>query len=104
MRKMHSKDEGGRLKAKRKASNSSFITHHSSLPLRIAIDAHSVGTGLAGNESYVRSLIEAPAEIDTPNRYTLYVTKDETVERFQNRWPHVSVRLTWPHTPVVRIP
>ncbi|MDT5061928.1 MAG: hypothetical protein QOH63_2387 [Acidobacteriota bacterium] len=84
--------------------DSSLITHHSSLPLHIAIDAHSVGTGLAGNESYITNLIEALAELDTINRYTLYVTKHEAVERFRNRWPHVAVRMTWPHTPLVRIP
>ena len=43
--------------------------------MRIAIDAHSVGTGLGGNESYATNLIEALAEIDAVNRYTLYVTK-----------------------------
>ncbi len=73
-------------------------------PLRIAIDAHSVGTGLAGNESYVTNLVEALAELDSVNSYTLYVTKREAVERFENRWPHVSVRRTLPHTPLVRIP
>jgi glycosyltransferase involved in cell wall biosynthesis len=72
--------------------------------LRIAIDAHSVGTGLAGNESYITNLIEALAEIDTVNSYTLYVTRREAVERFHDRWPHVTVRRTWPHTPLVRIP
>ena len=81
---------------------SSLIPHPSSL--RIAIDAHSVGTGLAGNESYAANLIEALAEIDKRNRYTLYVTKREAVERFENRWPHVTVRRTLPHTPIVRIP
>lgn len=87
-----------------KPADSSRITHHSSPPLRIAIDAHSVGTGLAGNESYITNLIEALAELDNTNRYTLYVTKDEAVERFRHRWPHVSVRRTLPHTPLVRIP
>lgn len=72
--------------------------------LHIAIDAHSVGTGLAGNETYVTNLIEALAEIDATNRYTLYVTKREAVERFAGRWPHVSVQKTLPHTPLVRIP
>lgn len=72
--------------------------------MRIAIDAHSVGTGLAGNESYITNLIEALAEIDTVNHYTLYVTRREAVKRFDNRWPHVQVRLTLPHTPLVRIP
>jgi glycosyltransferase involved in cell wall biosynthesis len=72
--------------------------------LHIAIDAHSVGAGLAGNESYIANLIEALAAVDTVNRYTLYVTRREAVERFSGRWPHVAVRLTLPHTPLVRIP
>lgn len=72
--------------------------------MHIAIDAHSVGAGLAGNESYIANLIEALAAIDTANRYTLYVTRREAVERFSDRWPHVTVRLTLPHTPLVRIP
>jgi glycosyltransferase involved in cell wall biosynthesis len=105
---MKSKDEGGgrqaKVSAKVSASDSSPITHHSSLPLHIAIDAHSVGTGLAGNESYITNLIEALVEVDEANRYTLYVTRREAVERFSYRWPHVSVRLTLPHTPLVRVP
>jgi glycosyltransferase involved in cell wall biosynthesis len=72
--------------------------------LRIAIDAHSVGTGLGGNESYATNLIEALAEIDQENRYTLYVTRREAVERFGNRWPNFDVRATLPHTPLIRIP
>ena len=72
--------------------------------MRIAIDAHSVGTGLGGNESYATNLIEALAEIDDVNRYTLYVTRREALERFSNRWPNFSVRTTLPHTPLIRIP
>jgi glycosyltransferase involved in cell wall biosynthesis len=72
--------------------------------LHIAIDAHAVGTRLAGNETYIANLIEALAEIDAVNRYTLYVTRREAVERFHNRWPNFQTRLTWPHTPLVRIP
>lgn len=72
--------------------------------LRIAIDAHSVGTGLAGNESYATNLIESLAEIDSVNQYTIYVTRPEAVERFGNRWSNFTVRTTLPHTPLVRIP
>jgi glycosyltransferase involved in cell wall biosynthesis len=72
--------------------------------LHIGIDAHSIGARLGGNESYAANLIEALAEIDTVNRYTLYVTKQEAIDRFANRWPNVEVRLTLPHTPLVRIP
>ena len=72
--------------------------------MRIAIDAHSVGTGLGGNESYATNLIEALAEIDPANDYTVYVTKREAVERFTNRWKNFTVRQTLPHTPLIRIP
>jgi glycosyltransferase involved in cell wall biosynthesis len=72
--------------------------------LHIAIDAHSVGTQLGGNESYATNLIEALAEIDQTNLYTLYVTKPVALERFNNRWPNFQVKQTLPHTPLVRIP
>jgi len=72
--------------------------------LRIAIDAHSVGTRLGGNESYATNLIEALAEIDKVNQYTIFVTRREARERFSNRWPNFQVRATLPHTPFVRIP
>lgn len=72
--------------------------------MHIAIDAHSVGAKLGGNETYATNLIEALAEIDQSNRYTLYVTKPEAIERFANRWANFSVKQTLPHTPLVRIP
>lgn len=72
--------------------------------MHIAIDAHSVGAQLGGNESYATNLIEALAEIDQTNRYTLYVTQPVALERFNNRWPNFQVKLTLPHTPLVRIP
>jgi glycosyltransferase involved in cell wall biosynthesis len=72
--------------------------------VHIALDAHSVGAQLAGNETYAVNLIEALAEIDQSNRYTLYVTKQSAVDRFINRWPNFEVKRTLPHTPLVRIP
>jgi glycosyltransferase involved in cell wall biosynthesis len=72
--------------------------------LRIAIDAHSVGTKLGGNESYAVNLIEALAQIDDDNEYTLFVTTAEARERFHQRWPNFKVRSTLPHTPLIRIP
>jgi glycosyltransferase involved in cell wall biosynthesis len=72
--------------------------------VRIAIDAHSVGTGLGGNETYAANLIEALGDIDNRNEYTLYVTTRAAVDRFSNRWPNFRVRSTLPHTPLIRIP
>jgi glycosyltransferase involved in cell wall biosynthesis len=72
--------------------------------LRIAIDAHSVGAKLGGNESYAVNLIEALAQIDNVNNYTLYVTTAEARDRFHQRWPNFKVHTTLPHTPLIRIP
>lgn len=72
--------------------------------MHIGFDAHSIGTGLGGNETYASNLIEALAEVDTQNRYTLYVTRQEAIDRFANRWPNVTIRKTLPHTPLIRIP
>lgn len=72
--------------------------------MRIAIDAHSVGAKLAGNESYAVNLIEALAQIDNVNNYTLYVTTREAYDRFHQRWPNFQVHTTLPHTPLIRIP
>lgn len=72
--------------------------------MRIAIDAHSVGTRLGGNESYATNLIEALAEIDDVNQYTIFVTTREARDRFSNRWPNFHVCATLPHTPFIRIP
>lgn len=72
--------------------------------MHIAIDAHSVGAELGGNETYAINLIEALAEIDQTNLYTLYVTKPAAIERFANRWSNFQVKQTLPHTPLVRIP
>jgi glycosyltransferase involved in cell wall biosynthesis len=74
------------------------------VPLRIAIDAHAVGTKLGGNESYAINLIEALAQIDSVNDYTIYVTTGEARDRFHQRWPNFKVRSTLPHTPLIRIP
>lgn len=72
--------------------------------MRIGFDAHSIGARLGGNETYASNLIEALAEVDSRNEYTLYVTKQEAVDRFTNRWPQVRVVKTLPHTPFIRIP
>jgi glycosyltransferase involved in cell wall biosynthesis len=74
------------------------------VPLRIAIDAHTVGTKLGGNESYAVNLIEALAQIDSLNDYTIYITTDEARERFHGRWSNFKVRATLPHTPLIRVP
>jgi glycosyltransferase involved in cell wall biosynthesis len=86
------------------AGLSSYHVNPANPVIRIAIDAHTVGTKLGGNESYAINLIEALAQIDSINNYTIYVTTNEARDRFSNRWPNFKVRSTLPHTPLIRIP
>ncbi len=72
--------------------------------MRIAIDAHSIGARLGGNETYAKNLIDALARIDNVNDYTLYVTTPEAFDRYHKRWPNFTVRSTRPHAPLIRIP
>lgn len=72
--------------------------------MHIGIDAHSIGTGLGGNETYAANLVEALAEVDSTNSYTVYVTKQAAVNRYAHRWSNVRVRMIFPHMPLVRIP
>ena len=75
------------------------------MTMRIAIDAHSVGARLGGNETYAANLIEALAEIDQKNYYTLYVTKrGKLLIALRIAGPISPCRRTLPHTPLVRIP
>ena len=60
--------------------------------MRIAIDAHSVGTQLAGNVTYITNMIEQFAAIDRENEYTLYVTRPDAFEMYDGRWPNFNVR------------
>ncbi len=70
--------------------------------MRIGIDAHALGTGLAGNETYIKNLVPALAEIDRQTQYVVFVTKGE--ETWQEQFPNVRIHRIWPHTRAVRIP
>lgn len=72
--------------------------------MHIGIDAHQIGTQLAGNATYITNLVEALAEIDKINQYTLYVTNPEIKEQYANLWENFSVRRVAPPNPFIRIP
>jgi glycosyltransferase involved in cell wall biosynthesis len=71
--------------------------------MRIAIDAHSVGTQLAGNVTYITNLIEAFAEIDRENEYTIYVSRPDAYDRYADRWPNFIVRRIRDRNRVMRL-
>ncbi|HZD94819.1 MAG TPA: glycosyltransferase family 1 protein, partial [Candidatus Sulfotelmatobacter sp.] len=73
--------------------NSSFM--------KIAIDAHSLGTQAGGNETYYRQLIRGLAQDASRNHYTLFHTHPFTLDEIEND-PRFALRKT-AKNPVVRL-
>ncbi len=72
--------------------------------MHIGIDAHAIGAQQGGNETYIRNLIVALAELDQENQYTLYFSVAQAAAAWRNRYANFSVRLLPPPTPLVRVP
>lgn len=72
--------------------------------MHIGIDAHAIGAQQGGNETYIRNLIIALAELDQENQYTLYFSVAQAAEAWRNRYGNFDVRLLPPPTPLVRVP
>ena len=72
--------------------------------MHIGIDGHAIGAQQGGNETYIRNLVRSLAEIDSDNRYTLYLNRAETAREWEGRYPNVEVRVLPPPAPFVRVP
>ncbi len=72
--------------------------------MHIGIDAHAIGAQQGGNETYIRNLIVALAELDQKNQYTLYFSVAQAAAAWRNRYANFSVRQLPPPTPLVRVP
>ena len=72
--------------------------------MHIGIDAHAIGAQQGGNETYIRNLISALAELDQENQYTLYFSTATAADVWRNRYANFGVRLLPPPTPLVRVP
>ncbi len=72
--------------------------------MRIGIDAHAIGSQTAGNETYIKNLIEALAELDAENEYVLFFTRPEVAESWRGRFRNFRVCLVRPHMRYLRIP
>ena len=76
--------------------------------MHIGIDAHALGAQQGGNETYIKQLILALAQLDRANRYTLYIAHPETAHQWQNyfapRHPNFTVRQVPQPTPLIRVP
>src|SRR5438105_753687 len=72
--------------------------------MHIGIDAHAIGAQQGGNETYIKNLIAALAEVDRENRYTLFLTQAQAANEWRGRYANFAVRLLPPPTPLVRVP
>ncbi len=72
--------------------------------MHIGIDAHAIGARQGGNETYIKNLIPALAEIDQKNQYTLYFSVAQAAHAWRERFANFTVRLLPPPTPLVRVP
>lgn len=76
--------------------------------MHIGIDAHAIGAQQGGNETYIRGLIRALAEVDGQNRYTIFLAEPAAAEEwrdgFVRQFSNFEVRLLPKPTPLVRVP
>jgi glycosyltransferase involved in cell wall biosynthesis len=72
--------------------------------MRIGIDAHAIGSRTAGNETYIKNLIAALAEIDSENQYVLFFTSKNIASEWAGRFKNFGVHLVRPHNRYLRIP
>jgi glycosyltransferase involved in cell wall biosynthesis len=61
--------------------------------MRIAIDMHTIGGRLTGNERYIQNIAEQLITLDGQNEYFLFFSHEEAMRRWLNRAPNVHVRM-----------
>ena len=72
--------------------------------MRIGIDAHCLGSGQSGNETYYRSLLKSLARVDIENDYSIYYTKNGAAEKLGLTNDRFSSRRVRSASPYLRIP
>lgn len=61
--------------------------------MRIAIDAHAIGSKLTGNERYMENLADRLLKVDEKNEYFLFFTEEGVSRRWENRAPNLHTRV-----------
>lgn len=72
--------------------------------MRIAVDAHSLGTRMTGNEAYVLNLMCALARVDTQHQYHIMTASPEAVPAEVSHAPHMRVHRLISNSAALRIP
>jgi len=61
--------------------------------MRIAIDAHAIGSKLTGNERYIQNVGEHLLKLDDKNEYFFFFSEEGAMRRWENRVPNLHTRL-----------
>ena len=61
--------------------------------MRIAIDAHAIGSKLTGNERYIQNVGERLLKLDDKNEYFFFFSEEEARQRWEARAPNLHTRL-----------
>jgi glycosyltransferase involved in cell wall biosynthesis len=61
--------------------------------MRIAIDAHAIGSKLTGNERYIQNVCDRLLELDNKNEYFLFFDEEAARQRWEARAPNLHTRL-----------
>jgi glycosyltransferase involved in cell wall biosynthesis len=80
-----------------------LVDSESEPPLRIGIDAHTVGQRRTGDESYTTGLIRGLSRIDQRNHYTLYTTSEAAEDLLGPLPSNFHLRRVHPHQREARI-
>ena len=72
--------------------------------MKIGIDAHSIGSGNSGNETYYRSLLKALNRVDDDNNYVVYGTNELALLDLRINPGQFRISRVSPATPYARIP
>lgn len=70
----------------------------------IGLDAHTLGSRVGGNETYIHGLISGLKKIDRKNEYILYLTLDSLPNGSLKESPNFKIKRLWPTHPLIRIP
>ncbi len=61
--------------------------------MRIAIDAHAIGSKLTGNERYIENLAEHLLAVGGENEFFFFFTEEQALRRWEGRMPHLRAGL-----------
>lgn len=72
--------------------------------MRIGLDAHTLGSRVGGNETFIRNLVSSLSSVDVKNEYFVYAYSNEFVDGLINGVQNFQFKNLKPKNPFIRIP